>query len=111
MPKLQELMEVSLYRYFATAPEPERRATWLAALSGRAGLYVGLRAAVWLPFASLYSVVVIDEEDTGYRQYEPAPRFTATNVALMLAHYTKAETLLVSAFLCGELYSGIAAKV
>lgn len=105
MPKLQELMEVSLYRYFASAPEPERRATWLAALSGRAGLYVGLRAAVWLPFASLYSVVVIDEEDTGYRQYEPAPRFTATNVALMLAHYTKAETLLVSASPSVESYT------
>lgn len=105
MPELQTQFGVSLYRYFSTTTEKERRTTWLAALSGEAGLYVGLRAAVWLPFASLGLVAVVDEEDRGYRQYEPAPRFTATNTALMLAHFAKVETLLLSATPSIESYT------
>lgn len=105
LPELQKQFGVRLYRYFSTATEKERRTTWFSALSGEGGLYIGLRAAVWLPFASLGLVAVLDEEDRGYRQYEPAPRFTATHVALMLAHFAKVETLLVSATPSVESYT------
>lgn len=74
-----------------------RHQTWHNALSGVSGIYVGLRAAVWLPVTNIREVVVVDEEDVGYRQYEPSPRFTASSVALMLAKFCGARTILTSA--------------
>ncbi|MDO5017078.1 MAG: primosomal protein N' [Porphyromonas sp.] len=105
LPRLQQLFEGNLYRYYSDIAEKERRTSWLAALSGESGLYIGLRAAVWLPLSRLSSIVVMDEEESGYRQREPAPRFTASNVALMLGHFCKVETLLISSTPSVESYT------
>ncbi|MDO5036518.1 MAG: hypothetical protein Q4D93_06120 [Porphyromonas sp.] len=87
----------SLHPYHSNTTERRRHQSWLSALKGEPGIYVGLRSAVWLPFTALSLVTVIDEEDKGYRQFEPAPRFTASNVALVLASMHGARTLLISA--------------
>lgn len=74
-----------------------REQAYLEAWRGEAGLYVGLRAAVWLPMPALSEVVILDPEHRGYRQWEPAPRFTASDAALVLAAQSGARSLLVSA--------------
>lgn len=96
LPRLREQFGELLKGYYSTLSVKKRDKTWIDALEGESGLYVGLRAAVWLPYSALHTIVVVDEEDRGYRQYEPAPRFTATNVALMLAHFTHVPTILTS---------------
>lgn len=96
LPLLTEVYGESLFPYHSDNSNRERESSWLAALEGKPGVYVGLRAATWLPFKHLEGVIVIDEEDKGYRQFEPAPRFTATQLAIMLGHFNKAKTILIS---------------
>ena len=58
---------------------------------------VGTRSAVSLPFNDLRLVVVDEEQDAGYKQNEPSPRFHARDTALMAAKIDGADVLLVSA--------------
>lgn len=89
--------EIPLWHFHTAVTSRERHRSWLAAIEGKAGLFIGLRSAVWLPFSQLSLVVVVDEEDRGYRQYEPAPRFTASHVALVMANFAGAKAILSSA--------------
>lgn len=86
---------VSYYYHEGTSVK-ERQHTWLSALEGKSGIYVGLRVASWLPFSNLGLSIVVDEGDRGYRQYEPAPRYTATHIALMLSTIKKSKCILIS---------------
>ena len=88
----------SLHPYHSGMVSAKRREkSWVAAIEGREGIFYGLRSAVWLPFRDLNFVTIIDEEDRGYRQFEPVPRFTAPQVAMVLAREFGAKVLLTSA--------------
>ena len=60
-------------------------------------LIIGARSALFLPFSNLGLVIVDEEHDTSYKQYNPAPRYNARDGAIYLAHIHKAKTLLGSA--------------
>ncbi|WP_278833459.1 replication restart helicase PriA [Porphyromonas cangingivalis] len=89
--------EHSLFPFHSNIPPYKRNNTWYEALQGTSGLYVGLRKAVWLPFRALKTVIILDEEHVGYRQFEPAPRFNALNVSLVLAKYCRAQAIMTTA--------------
>jgi primosomal protein N' (replication factor Y) len=60
-------------------------------------IILGARSALFLPFSNLGLVIVDEEHDTSYKQYDPAPRYNARDAAIYLAHIHKAKTLLGSA--------------
>jgi primosomal protein N' (replication factor Y) len=60
-------------------------------------LIVGARSALFLPFSNLGLVIVDEEHDTSFKQYDPSPRYNARDAAIYLAHIHKAKTLLGSA--------------
>lgn len=60
-------------------------------------LIVGARSSLFLPFSNLGLVIVDEEHDTSYKQYDPAPRYNARDGAIYLAYIHKAKTLLGSA--------------
>lgn len=60
-------------------------------------IVIGARSSVFLPFKNLGLVIVDEEHDQGYKQSEPAPRYNARDVSLMLAQIHQAQVLLGSA--------------
>ena len=58
---------------------------------------LGARSAVFLPFRNLGLVIVDEEHDANYKQYNPAPRYHGRDTAIYLAKLTGAKTILGSA--------------
>ncbi|MDO5105295.1 primosomal protein N' [Capnocytophaga sp.] len=77
----------------------ERTELWnnVLASSTKNQLVVGTRSSVFLPFSDLGLVIVDEEHDPSYRQYDPAPRFQARDAAIVLAKLHQANVLLGSA--------------
>ena len=77
----------------------ERIEVWNNVLNNcsKAQLVVGVRSSVYLPFKNLGLVVIDEEHDSSYRQFDPAPRLQARDSAIMLANLFKAKTLLGTA--------------
>lgn len=65
---------------------------------------VGARSSLFLPFSKLGLVVIDEEHDPSYKQFDPAPRYNARDSAIMLAHMHGAKTLLGSATPSIETY-------
>ena len=65
--------------------------------AGEPVVVLGTRSALFLPYKNLGIVVVDEEHDSSYKQTEPAPRYQARDVAIMLANIHKANILLGSA--------------
>ena len=67
-------------------------------------LILGVRSSIFLPFHDLGLIIVDEEHDASYKQQEPAPRYHARNVAMMLAKMYGAKTLLGTATPSFETY-------
>lgn len=68
-------------------------------------IIVGVRSSVLLPFHNLGMVIIDEEHETSFKQAEPAPRYHARNVALVMARMAGAKTLLGTATPSLESYS------
>ena len=77
----------------------ERVEVWNQVLnnSSKAKLILGARSAVFLPFNSLGLVIVDEEHEQSYKQFDPAPRYHARDTAIVLANLFDSKTLLGSA--------------
>jgi primosomal protein N' (replication factor Y) len=77
----------------------ERVEVWKNTLnnSKKAQLILGARSSVFLPFNELGLVIVDEEHETSYKQFDPAPRYHARDTAIVLANLHKAKVILGSA--------------
>ncbi|MBK5926640.1 primosomal protein N' [Rhodobaculum claviforme] len=74
----------------------DRRRVWRAVARGEAGLVVGARSALFLPFRDLGLVVVDEEHDTSYKQ-EDGVLYHARDMAVLRASVAGAQVVLSSA--------------
>ena len=58
---------------------------------------LGARSAMFLPFSNLGLIIIDEEHDASYKQYDPAPRYNARDAAVFLAAMHGAKVLLGSA--------------
>ena len=65
---------------------------------------LGVRSAVMLPFRNLGLIIVDEEHETSYKQFDPAPRYNARDMANVLAGIHGAKVLLGSATPSYESY-------
>ena len=65
---------------------------------------IGARSAMFLPFSNLGLVIIDEEHDSSYKQYEPAPRYNARDAAIYLAHKSGAKVVLGTATPSVETY-------
>lgn len=76
----------------------ERAEVWQRVLSEDKGqVIVGARSAVLLPFQRLALIIVDEEHENSYKQFDPAPRYHARDSSIYLAKKTGAKVLLGSA--------------
>jgi len=68
-------------------------------------IVLGARSALFLPYSNLGLVIVDEEHDSSYKQFQPAPRYNARDGAVVLAQMHGAKTLLGSATPSIESYS------
>jgi len=67
-------------------------------------LIVGTRSALFLPFTDLGLIVVDEEHENSFKQYDPAPRYHARDTAVILGHLQHAPVLLGTATPAVETY-------
>ena len=60
-------------------------------------IILGARSSIFLPFSNLGLIIVDEEHETSYKQFEPSPRYNARDAAIVLAKIHKAKILLGSA--------------
>ncbi|MDC1051705.1 primosomal protein N' [Flavobacteriaceae bacterium] len=77
----------------------ERIEVWNQVLknSEKAKVVLGARSSVFLPFSNLGLVIIDEEHESSYKQFDPSPRYHARDVAIVLASLFKAKTILGTA--------------
>lgn len=67
-------------------------------------IVIGPRSALFLPFSKLGLIIVDEEHDNSFKQFDPAPRYNARDAAIVLAGIHQAKVLLGSATPAYETY-------
>lgn len=102
--RLQRVFGDKMGIYHSKFSDNERVEVWKGVVSGQYQFVVGVRSAVFLPFDNLGLLIIDEEHETSYKQHDPAPRYHARDVAIMLAHWQQAKVLLGSATPAFETY-------
>ena len=92
--------------YHSKYSDEERVEIWKKQMSANPyQVILGARSAVFLPFQQLGLVIIDEEHETSFKQQDPAPRYHARSVAIMMAHMMGAKTLLGTATPSVETYT------
>lgn len=96
--RLQRVFGNRLGIYHSKYSDAERVEIWKKQMSANPyDVILGARSAVLLPFTNLGLVIIDEEHETSFKQQDPAPRYHARSMAIMLARQFGAKTLLGSA--------------
>lgn len=95
--RLKKMFGSEMGVYHSKFSDNERVEVWNGVLTGKFRFVVGVRSAVFLPFDNLGLIIVDEEHDTSYKQQDPAPRYHARDVAMVIAQQHHAKVVLGSA--------------
>ena len=103
--RLRKVFGKRLLVYHSKFSDSERVDIWRRLRTTNEPLVVlGVRSSVFLPFARLGLIIVDEEHEASFKQYDPAPRYNARDAALVLAGMHGAKSLLGSATPSVETY-------
>ncbi|MEM7110287.1 MAG: primosomal protein N' [Bacteroidota bacterium] len=102
--RLEKVFGDKLGVYHSKFSDNERVEVWRGVVDGTFQVVVGVRSSVFLPFDNLGLIVVDEEHESSYKQYDPAPRYNARDTALVLATMHHAKVVLGSATPAVESY-------
>ena len=86
--------------YHSKFNQNERVEIWNHVLNNdpdRFRIILGARSSVFLPFQDLGLVIVDEEHESSFKQYDPSPRYNARDCAIVLSHLHNSKILLGSA--------------
>lgn len=97
--RLQSYFGEQVLVYHSKYSVNERMEVYNHVLNGneKAKIVLGARSAIFLPFKSLGLIVVDEEHETTFKQFDPAPRYNARDASVVLANMHGANVLLGSA--------------
>ena len=77
----------------------ERTEIWKSVSQAKhnARVIIGARSSLFLPFKKLDLIVVDEEHETSYKQFDPAPRYHARDAAIYLSNILNFKVILGSA--------------
>ena len=93
--------------YHSKFNQNERVEIWNHVLNNDPNRYrivLGARSSIFLPFQDLGLIVVDEEHESSFKQYDPSPRYNARDCAIVLGNLHKANVLLGSATPAIESY-------
>lgn len=103
--RLERLFGNKLGIYHSKFSDNERVEIWNNLLHDKGyEVILGVRSSIFLPFRDLGLVIVDEEHESSYKQYDPAPRYHARNAAIVLAGMHGAKVVLGSATPAIESY-------
>jgi len=96
--------EISVYH--SKYSQQERREVWQNVLQNKpvAKVILAARSGIFLPFQNLGLIIVDEEHETSYKQFNPAPRYQARDLAVLLSKIHNTPVLLGSATPSIETY-------
>lgn len=97
--RLQRYFGETVAVYHSKFSVNERVEVWKAVLDQRskAQVIVGARSSLFLPFKNLGLVVVDEEHEPSFKQYNPAPRYNGRDSAIVLASLHQCKLIMGSA--------------
>ena len=93
--------------YHSKFNDAERVEIWFNILQEKKESYqvvLGARSAVFLPFKKLGLIIIDEEHENSYKQFDPAPRYNARDLAVVLGQIHHAPVLLGTATPSFESY-------
>ncbi len=109
--RLLEVFGKQVGVYHSKFSDAERVEIWNKVLNFEPGnkeqshqLIVGTRSSIFLPFSALGLIVVDEEHENSYKQFDPAPRYHARDSAIVLGTMLKIPVLLGTATPAVETY-------
>lgn len=101
--RLQRIFGADVAVYHSKINYNERVEVWRAATTGKP-VILSARSGLFLPFQNLQLIIVDEEHDPSFKQYDPAPRYNARDTAIYLAGLHGAKVLLGTATPSVETY-------
>tara|TARA_R100000306_G_scaffold14139_2_gene17042 strand:+ start:4918 stop:7365 length:2448 start_codon:yes stop_codon:yes gene_type:complete len=97
--RLQNYFGSKVSVYHSKYSVNERVEVWNNVLQAKrkAQIVIGARSSLFLPFSNLGLILVDEEHEPSFKQYNPAPRYQARDAAVVLANLHNAKTLMGSA--------------
>ena len=97
--RLKKFFGSQVVVYHSRFSPNERVEIWQKVLknSEQARVVIGARSSLFLPFSNLGLIVVDEEHEPSYKQFDPSPRYHARDTAIVLANFFNAKTILGSA--------------
>jgi primosomal protein N' (replication factor Y) len=97
--RLQEYFGEKVSVYHSKYNVQERVEVWNNVLVNKpkAQIIIGARSSLFLPFSNLGLVIVDEEHESSFKQFDPAPRYHARDAAIVLGHLHQSYILLGSA--------------
>jgi len=103
--RLKRVFGNKLGVYHSKFSDAERVEIWNNVLNDKTyDVIIGVRSSIFLPFRKLGLIIVDEEHESSYKQYDPSPRYHARNAAIVLASMHAAKTLLGTATPSVESY-------
>jgi len=107
--RMEEIFGQQIVPYHSRLNDRERTAIYHVVKKGHP-IILGARSSLLLPFKNLKLIVVDEEHDSSYKQMDPAPRYNARDVAMMMAHQQQIKVVLGSATPSIESLQNVAQK-
>jgi len=107
--RLQEYFGEKIAIYHSKYNVQERVEVWNNVLQSKAKaqIVIGARSAMFLPFSDLGLLLVDEEHESSFKQFDPAPRYHARDAAIVLGSLHNSKILLGSATPSVESYQNV----